>query len=102
MTVRQLRSTVVVSTRREVRRDDVKAGNAMRPFRALASQSPAIVISIAAMILSLGGGAYAATALTGRQAEPASANTFTFHNLTLINGWKAYGLGAGRPGYAVS
>jgi|SRR5215467_9047540 len=74
----------------------------MRPFRALAAQSPAIVIAIAALFLSLSGGAYAASVVSGQHARPAvAADTFTFHDLTLINGWKTI-TGRGNPGVAVS
>jgi len=75
----------------------------MRPVRALAAQSPAIVIAIAALVLSLSGGAYAASAISGHHARPAAAasNTFTFHDLTLLNGWKTI-TGRGNPGVAVS
>ncbi len=74
----------------------------MRLPRSLMVRSPAIVISIAALPLSLGGGSYAG-AMMSRPASPA-AQTFTFHDLTLINGWVPLGQGfnEGRPGYAVN
>jgi hypothetical protein len=76
----------------------------MRPFRALAAQSPAIVIATAALVLSVSGGAYAASAISSQHAKPAAVaagNTFTFHDLTLLNGWKTF-TGRGNPGVAVS
>jgi len=63
-----------------------------------------IVIAIAAVVLSLSGGAYAASVISGQHARPAvaaSSNTFTFHNLTLVNGWSQF-FHRGQPGYAVS
>jgi len=85
----------------------------MRGLRSFITQSPAIGISIAALTLSLGGGAYAATAIAGSQgrAHAASSRTLTassinFHRLTLINGWKGGGTSGtgsnGPPGYAIS
>lgn len=62
----------------------------MGRFRSLFAQSPAIVISILAVALSLGGGAYASTHLsTGN--SPAASGTLTtgvsWTSLSLINGW---------------
>jgi hypothetical protein len=62
----------------------------MGRFRSLFVQSPAIVISILAVALSLGGGAYASTHLsTGK--SPAASGTLTtgvsWTSLSLINGW---------------
>jgi hypothetical protein len=54
-------------------------------FRALASQSPAIVISVVALTFSLGGGAgYAASVATSHP-----ATKITWHKLGLMNGWHA-------------
>ena len=88
----------------------------MRGLRALRAQSPAIVISLLALVFSLGGGAYAATALSGRPVESGSLLAsrdlahgaghaqpqarVSFHALRLLNGWKASGL-TGSPRYAV-
>src|SRR5712692_3830750 len=94
----------------------------MPRLRSFAGQSPAIIISVIALIFSLGGGAgYAATMLNGRQNAPRSiqgsrllnhgtgparlrAASLTWHLLTLVNGWKpvARSLHFGRPAYAVS
>jgi hypothetical protein len=73
----------------------------MKRFRALASQSPAIVISVVALTFSLGGGAgYAASVATGH-----SATKITWHKLSLKNGWHS-GAGAfagtGTPAFTVS
>src|ERR1700722_14598338 len=70
-------------------------------FRALASQSPAIVISVIALTFSLGGGAgYAASVASSHPAIK-----ITWHKLSLKNGWHS-GAGAfagtGTPAYTVS
>jgi hypothetical protein len=71
----------------------------MGRFRSLVAQSPAIVISILAVALSFGGGAYASTHAS---APPAAGNSVatagvTWTSLSLINGWAsengAYGTG---------
>jgi hypothetical protein len=53
---------------------------------------PAIVIALVALMISLGGGAYAASRLT--------SSAITWHSLTLINGWASeqsvYGTGDPR------
>jgi len=72
----------------------------MKRLRALASQSPAIVISVIALTFSLGGGAgYAATATSSHP-----ATKITWHSLALRNNWKpaAKGFQVGWPKYAVS
>ena len=92
----------------------------MRRLRSSTAQSPAIVISIAALVFSLGSGTYAATALTGRQNGPASpsgwvarhdaspaavpATQLRWHRLHLMNGWMPPPsiLNEGHPAYAVS
>ena len=74
----------------------------MQRVRTLSAHTPAIVISMLALILSLGGGAYAATALAG---GTASTPKLTFHNLSLVDGWKSaapIGYGSGGPAYTVS
>ena len=75
---------------------------AMGRFRSLFAQSPAIVISIVAVALSLGGGAYASTHLsTGN--SPAASGTLTtgvsWTSLSLINGWASENgtYGTGNP-----
>jgi hypothetical protein len=72
----------------------------MKRFRALATQSPAIVISVIALTFSLGGGAgYAASTVTSQATAKVS-----WHRLTLRGSWKpaAAGFRVGRPEYAVS
>ena len=81
-------------------------GGSMRGVRTMARQSPAIVISLMALVFSLGGGAYAATAVNGGHTggtasasrleartltpgRPAAA-TFRWQNLTLQNGWHTF------------
>jgi len=63
----------------------------MGRFRALAAQSPAIVISLLAVALSVGGGAYASTHVSAGN-TPAATHTVatagvTWTSLSLINGW---------------
>jgi len=63
----------------------------MGRFRALAAQSPAIVISLLAVALSVGGGAYASTHVSAGNI-PAATHTVatagvTWTSLSLINGW---------------
>jgi hypothetical protein len=73
----------------------------MKRFRALARQSPAIVISLIALTFSLGSGAgYAASVA----AHHPAATKITWHGLGLRNGWKAAakGFGTGKPAYTVS
>jgi hypothetical protein len=72
----------------------------MKRIKALASQSPAIVISVIALTFSLGGGAgYAASTATGQ-----AATKITWHRLSLRGTWKpaAAGFHVGRPAYTVS
>jgi hypothetical protein len=65
----------------------------MGRFRSLFAQSPAIVISVLAVALSLGGGAYASTHLASghsaaaSQASQATAAGVSWTSLSLINGW---------------
>jgi hypothetical protein len=65
-------------------------------LRSLISQSPAIAIAGAALILSGAGGATAATVAGHTPATPVS-----WHNLTLINGWQNGGFGSFHAGYYV-
>ena len=72
----------------------------MNRFRALVSQSPAIIISLIALTFSLGGGVgYAATVAQG-----SPAIKITWHALSLRNKWTAEPKGStvGRPAYTVS
>ena len=62
----------------------------MGRFRSMITQSPAIVISILAVALSMGGGAYASTQLaSGHSAAASQAITtgVSWTSLSLINGW---------------
>ena len=62
----------------------------MGRFRSLIAQSPAIVISLLAVVLSVGGGAYASTQLSAANSPAASQTALTgvtWTSLTLINGW---------------
>jgi hypothetical protein len=73
----------------------------MSRIRATMKQSPAIVISVLALTLSLGGGAgYAASVATAKTAPV----KITWHALSLRSGWKAAakGFGAAGPQYTVS
>jgi hypothetical protein len=63
----------------------------MRRFRSLVAQSPAIAISVLALAVSAGGGAYASTHLAGGNSPAASqavsAAGVTWTSLSLVNGW---------------
>jgi hypothetical protein len=65
----------------------------MGRFRSMITQSPAIVISILAVALSMGGGAYASTQLASghsaaaSQASQAITTGVSWTSLSLINGW---------------
>jgi hypothetical protein len=62
----------------------------MGRFRSLIAQSPAIVISILAVVLSAGGGAYASTQLSAANSAAASHTVtagVSWTSLSLINGW---------------
>jgi hypothetical protein len=62
----------------------------MGRFRSLIAQSPAIVISLLAVVLSVGGGAYASTQLSAA-GSPAAGQAATagvsWTSLSLVNGW---------------
>src|SRR5258708_4959719 len=63
---------------------------AMGRFRSLIAQSPAIVISLLAVVLSVGGGAYASTQLSAANSAAASHTVtagVSWTSLSLINGW---------------
>jgi len=68
----------------------------MNRFRSLISQSPAITVATAALVLSLAGGATAATVTSQRPAAPV-----VWHNLKLINGWGYGGFGSFHAAYYV-
>ncbi len=59
----------------------------MNRVRSLATQTPALVISVLALALSLGGGAYAATRVVSEHAP--AAHHVSWHNISLRNGWKS-------------
>jgi hypothetical protein len=61
----------------------------MGRFRSLIAQSPAIVISLLAVVLSAGGGAYASTHLSAANSPAASqaAAGVSWTSLSLVNGW---------------
>ncbi len=65
----------------------------MRRIRSLAAQTPALVLSLLAIVLSLGGGAYASTQLAAESPPAAghavarSASGVSWHQISLRNGW---------------
>jgi hypothetical protein len=59
----------------------------MGRIRSIAAQSPAIVISVLALALSLGGGAYATTQLAGHSQSPSVTSGVSWTSLALLNGW---------------
>jgi hypothetical protein len=74
----------------------------MGRFRSLFAQSPAIVISILAVALSLGGGAYASAHLSGSNPPTASGavtSGVSWTSLSLMNGWASENgtYGTGNP-----
>jgi hypothetical protein len=79
----------------------------MSRVRKLSAQSPAIIISMLALVFSLGGGAYAATVFTGGHAPASGAARsarIVFHRLGLKDGWKPASkvYDAGTPSYTVT
>lgn len=68
----------------------------MNRLRALTGQSPAIAIAAAALVLSLAGGATAATV-----SRDAGGTSVTWHPLTLINGWRYGGFNSFHAAYYV-
>jgi hypothetical protein len=68
----------------------------MKRLRTLISQSPAITIAAAALVLSLAGGATAATVESQSPAAPV-----VWHKLKLINGWSYGGFGSFHAAYYV-
>jgi hypothetical protein len=59
----------------------------MGRFRSFIAQSPAIVISVLAVALSAGGGAYASTHLASGRASSAITTGVSWTSLSLTNGW---------------
>ena len=73
----------------------------MGRFRSTVRQSPAIIISLIALALSLGGGAgYAASVASTK----APVTKITWHALRLVNSWHGAGKAfhTGNPAYTVS
>jgi len=68
----------------------------MKRLRSLISQSPAITVAAAALVVSLAGGATAATV-----ESQTPAVRVIWHNLTPINGWTYGGFGSFHPAYYV-
>jgi hypothetical protein len=68
----------------------------MNRLRSLISQSPAIAIAGAALVLSMAGGATAASVASNNP-----ATTVKWHNLTLINGWQYGGFGSFHAAYYI-
>lgn len=68
----------------------------MNRLRNLISQSPALAVATAALVLSVAGGATAATV-----ASQSPAASVHWHNLTLINGWKYGEFGSFHAAYYV-
>ena len=66
----------------------------MGRLRSLLGQSPAIAIASAALALSVAGGATAATVGNDFAAAPV-----TWHQLTLVNGWKYGGFSSFHAAY---
>jgi hypothetical protein len=69
----------------------------MKRARSFATQTPALIISALALVLSLGGGAYAANSAVS---QPAAATSLvTWHNISLSNGWQSSNsiYGSGNP-----
>ena len=53
----------------------------------LAKQAPAIIIALAALMISLGGGAYAATRSASHTQNATIVPRVTWKGITLVNGW---------------
>ncbi len=64
-------------------------------------QTPALVVATLALVLSLGGAAYASSQLSG---GASLSNTVTLQKLTLVNGWVSQNstYGTGNPSAGVS
>jgi hypothetical protein len=79
----------------------------MKGSRAYAVRTLALIISIIAVVLALGGGAYASAHSTRHSQAAQSQATgvrLTEHGLKLINGWQSadQGNGTGSPRFAVN
>jgi hypothetical protein len=73
----------------------------MRKFRSLAAQSPALAISLVALIFAMGSGAgYAANAA----GQAGQAGKISFHVLRLVHGWHpgAPTIRTGEPAYGTN
>jgi hypothetical protein len=68
----------------------------MNRLRSLIGQSPAIAIASAALVMSVAGGATAATV-----AHESPATSVRWHNVTLLNGWKYGGFNSFHAAYYV-
>jgi hypothetical protein len=64
-------------------------------------QTPALLIATLALVMSLGGAAYASSQLGS---STSISNTVSFQKLTLVNGWvsEQAAYGTGNPGFGVS
>ena len=90
----------------------------MRRFRSLATRIPVLIISMLAVALSIGGGAYASAQAAGggpgavprglpaltpahhpAGSQAAASTGITFHGLSLVNGWESENAndGTGNP-----
>jgi len=91
----------------------------MRRFRSLATRIPVLIISMLAVALSIGGGAYASAQAAGggpganiprnlpaltpahhaAGSQAATSTGITFHGLSLVNGWASeqVNFGTGNP-----
>src|SRR5215510_14538597 len=91
----------------------------MRRFRSLATRIPVLIISMLAVALSIGGGAYASAQAAGggpganlprnlpaltpahhpAGSQAATSTAVSFHSLSLANGWVSenINLGTGNP-----
>jgi hypothetical protein len=76
----------------------------MGRLRSIAAQSPAIVISVLAVALSLGGGAYASTQLAGHSQGSGNVTAgVSWTPLALLNGWRSenFAYSSGNPKVAL-
>jgi hypothetical protein len=94
----------------------------MRRFRSLATRIPVLIISMLAIALSIGGGAYASAQAAGggpganiprnlpalthshpAGSQAATSTGVTFHGLSLVNGWQSQNAnsGTGNPRVAL-
>jgi hypothetical protein len=77
----------------------------MGRIRSLAAQTPAIAISVLAVALSMGGGAYAATQAAGHAQASHTAITagVSWNSISLINGWTSENatFSSGNPKVAI-